>query len=973
MTGILPETCSKQKARLAGQSPLTRKKEKEQSTNKQTMRIKHLFIGALLFLATGATAQNEMAGMPPAPVDAAVKVGRLDNGLTYYIRKNNYPAGKVNFYIAQKVGAIQERDDQDGLAHLLEHMAFNGSTHFADDSVVKFMDSTGAGWNAYTTADHTVYYFTGVASDRPALVDSCLLVLSDWSEGLTLTEDQIETERDVVHNEYRGHNAMQRLMRAANADLFPNSIYGKRTVIGSMDVIDHCNPETLRAYYRKWYFPGNQAVVVVGDIDPEKIEASIKKLFGGLPVNKEATKATPVLIEDNEEPLFAFGSHQEVTQTYFQIYRKIDYVAPQEKATIAYFMMDPLYEIVNTMFNNRMQKVCQEPNSNLVGVQAMMGNYAGTALTRDAEQIVAVPRPGKDKEAFNEVFREMKRVGEFGFTESEFKHAKEAYMASLEQAYTNRATITNDAHAQKLISNFLGNEPYATIEQRYDMFKQIIPMLQLAEINEMAKELINVNGKNFAMSIIMPEKDGKTTFTKADLPTMFKNASAQKVEAYIDNTKEEPMMTTMPKAGKIVSEKALNQFGAKELTLSNGAKVILKKTNLKANEILMSATAPGGTSITKNESLVMKKLFPEIGMIHGLGTKGLNDLSSIAQTKMTSIDASVSNDIHSLQGATNNENVETLMQMINLSFTDVKKDEGFLQLIAQYLKGKMATKANDPDAVMEDSVAYYTHSKKLEHLSPDASDFDKIDYNRATEIYKQLFSNAGEFTFTFVGSFDEAQIRTLIEKYIASLPASKAKSDLTDTRYYTNGKVQKTFKFKMATPQDKTIDLYRSDKVEYNLANALNARALGQYLGNKMFEIIREKESAVYTPMPSAELESDLTGHYFKIECELATNPEKTDIANKLAKEIIFDAQTKITNEDVARVKEAILKSHQDAVKRNGYWLSVLSDYAIYGVDKANSFDAVMKAMSPKTLGEVAKQVLKTGNHVQVIMKAEKK
>lgn len=936
------------------------------------MRIRNIFMAALVLFATSATAQNEMADMPKAPVDEAVKVGHLDNGLTYYIRKNNYPEGKVNFYIAHKVGAVQERDDQDGLAHLLEHMAFNGSKNFPDDSVVKFMDKTGGGWNAYTTADHTVYFLTGIAANRTAQVDSCLLVLSDWSQGLTLTADQIETERDVVHNEYRGHNAIQRLLRAANADLFPNSIYGRRTVIGSMDVIDKCNPETLRAYYRKWYFPGNQAIVVVGDIDPAKIEASIKRLFSGLKPAKEATKATPVMVDDNEKTLYAFGSHQEVSQELFQLYRKTDYIAPEEKVALPYLYLSPMYSLVNLMFNNRMQKIAQAPESSITFAQASMEGYAGHTLTRDAETVIAVPKPGKEKEAMAQIIREMNRIGQFGFTESEFKHAKEAYKASLDNLYNNRATITNDAYAQKLIKNFLEGEPYSTIEQTYEMYSQILPMLPLANINELAKSIINTDEKNFAISVILQEKDGKTGFTKAELPAIVNAARAEKVEAYVDNTKEEPMMLKEPKAGKIVSEKPLKQFGAKELTLSNGAKVILKKTDLKANEILMMATAAGGKSIGKKENLAMRRLWDDAAGIHGLGTKGINDLANMAQTKMTSVDAGISNDLHYLSGSTVNENIETLMQMINLSFTDVKKDEAYYKLIMQYMKGQFESKATKPEVVMQDSVAYYNHNKQLDALSPDVKDFDNLDYDRALELYRQLFNNAGEFTFTFVGSFDEATIRPLIEKYIASLPSSKKKAELVDMRNYTKGKVQKSFSFKMSNPQSKIIDTYRSEKVPYTLDNLLNSKALSQYLWNKMFEIIREKESAVYTPMPRVSLENDLTGSYITIGCELATNPEKTAIAEKLAKEIIFDAQTKVTDDDVARAKEAIYKNHTDAVKLNSYWLDVLSDYATYGIDKANGFDAVMKAMSPKTLGNIAKTVLKSGNHVQVIMNAEK-
>lgn len=619
-----------------------------------------------------------------------------------------------------------------------------------------------------------------------------------------------------------------------------------------------------------------------------------------------------------------------------------------------------------------MQKIAQSPESDITVAQGSVDSYAGHALTRDAEGIVVVPKSGKEKEAMAQIIREMNRIGQFGFTESEFKHAKEAYKASLDNLYNNRATITNDDYAQALIKNFLEGEPYSTIEQVYELYNQILPVLPLAAINELAKSLINVNEKNFAISVIMQEKDGKTAFTKAELPAIVEAARAEKVEPYVDNTKEEPMMLKEPKAGKIVSEKPLKQFDAKVLTLSNGAKVILKKTDLKANEILMMASAPGGKSIGKKESLAMRKLWTEISSIHGLGTKSLNDLANIAQTKMTNIEAGISNDLHYISGSTVNENVETLMQMINLSFTDIKKDENYYKLVTQYMKGKLETKASDPEMVMADSVAYYNHNKQLDALSPDVKDFDNINYDRALDLYRQLFNNASDFTFTFVGSFDEATIRPLIEKYIASIPASKKKAELVDMRTYTKGKVQKSFSFKMSNPQSKIIDTYRSDKVAYTLENQLNARALGQYLWDKMFEIIREKESAVYTPMPSVSLEEDLTGNYITINCELATNPEKTEIAEKLAKEIIFDSQTKITNDDIARAKEVLNKTHTEAVKQNNYWLNVLSDYATYGVDRANGFDAVMKAMTPQTVGNIAKMVLKTGNHVQVIMNAEK-
>lgn len=935
------------------------------------MKIKHLLVAALLVFAGGASAQGTDQ-MPMMPVDSAVVVGHLDNGLTYYIRHNNYPAGKVNFYIAQKVGAIQEEDSQDGLAHFLEHMAFNGSTHFPDDAVVKFMDGIGGQWNAFTTADHTVYHINGVSNERQSVIDSCLLVLSDWSEGLTLTEDQIQTERDVVHNEYRSHSATQRILRASLADLFPNSQYGRRTVIGSMDVIDNSNPETLRSYYHKWYFPGNQAIVVVGDIEPAKIEASIKKLFGSLPVPKGATKAVELPVEDNEETLFSSGSDKEVTQTVYLIYRKKDVVTPEEKQTIPYLFQQDLEALINSMFNNRMMKISQSPESNLISASTTQMEYGMHARTRQSQMIQVLPKLGKEKEAFREIVREMNRVGQYGFTESEFKMAKESFKSSIDQTYNNRATITNDTYAQSLIDNFLNGEPYPTIEQTYPIHSQVVPMLPLAAVNEYAKTLINADGRNLAIVAVASEKDGKPSITKNDLMALLPAARDEKIEAYADSTKEEPMLAHEPVAGKIVSEKENKTLGFTELKLSNGAKVVLKKTDLKANEILFMATAAGGESIGKRENLATRKVFSGLLPIHGLGAMNFIDLVNVIQTKQTAIQPGVSNDLHYLNGQTNNENIETLMQMAYLSFTDVKKDDAFFQQAIQGIKAGIASKANDPEQVMNDSVMFYNHSQRAEVLSLDEDEIAQIDYDHIIELRKQLFKNPAEFTFTFVGSFDEATIRPLIEKYIASIPSDGSKSALEDNRFYTKGIVDRAFTMKMGNPQSITRDFFCSDKIDYTLPNTINVSALSQVLWNKMFEIIREKESAAYTPMPSAKLDNDLTGSYLVISSEVATNPEKTELANRLITEIISDIPTKVTDEDVQKAKESIAKSHADRVKTNEYWLDVLTDYDIYGVDKATDFDKELKAVSTKTVGDVARQILKSGNHVRVVLNAVK-
>lgn len=938
------------------------------------MKIKQVFV-AILCLFSGTMMAQDVQVMPATPKDAAVKVGHLDNGLTYYIRHNEYPKGKVNFYIAQKVGAIEEEDNQNGLAHLLEHMAFNGSKHFPDDSVNNFIFSLGATFNAYTKSDNTVYYIDGVSNERQSAIDSCLLVLSDWSSGLTLTEEQIQTERDVVHNEFRSHSALQRIIFNSVQDLFPDSKYGKRTIIGDMNVIDNCSPETLRAYYHKWYYPGNQAIIVVGDIDPDKIEASIKRIFAPLPVPEGATKAITIAVPDNEKTLYSYGSNKEVNPTVFLLTRKLLDSSLDMRSYLPYYMEKEIQELVSTMFNNRMMKLTQKPESSLMQVVTMASTYGNTQqnYSRPGQLIQAVPKVGKEKEAFQELFREMNRIGQYGFTESELKLGKEAAKTALDDAYNNRTTITNDAHAQKLVNNFLTNEPYPSEEQTHDMLLQVLQFLPLQAVNELAKTLINADEKNLGVIVAAQERDGKAVITKEDLAQLASNGRAEKVEQIPDNVKEEPMMLTEPEPGKIVSEKENKALGAKELTLSNGIKVMLKKTDFKADEIVASVVAKGGKSVLSNETSGMQKAFSEVLSAHKLGTKGFVDIINIAQTKNTIIMPSVTNDVHSLVGQTNNANLETLMQEINLSFTGVSKDEAYFQQVLQALSASIAGKKEDPKKNVLDTLRLYMHNKDARFLSLNEEEIAQINADRVLEIYNNLYGNPGEFQFSFVGSFDESAIRPLIEKYIASLPVNKKNTEVKDSRNYTQGKVLKEFTMKMENPQSVTRDFYRSAPVAYTLQNKVNATALSFVLWNKMFEIIRERESAAYTPQPGATLENDLNGSYFEIISEVGTNPNKTKIANKLISEIIEAVPTATTEADVQKAREIILKQYMDQVKTNEFWQDVLTDYQIYGIDKITGWEEAVKAVSPASVGAVAREILKSGNHVRVVMNAEKK
>lgn len=940
------------------------------------MKLKQLFIVALLVASTTAVAQEDNGGagmqMPPMPTDTAAIIGHLDNGLTYYIRHNNYPEGKVNFYIAQRVGAVQEEDDQNGLAHFLEHMAFNGSKHFPDDSVVKFMDGLGASWNAYTTADHTVYFVQGVGSDKESALDSCLLLLSDWSEGLTLDEKQLNDQRDVVHNEYRSHPAMQRLMYQALPKLFPDSRYGERTVIGSMDVIDHCNSDRLRDYYHTWYYPANQAIIIVGNIDAKKYEQKVKDLFSALPVPSGAKKAEDLQVADNDTTLYYAGSDKEMQITAFVTFRKDEVLPPEIKQTVPYLLIDDLKELGSTMFNDRMRKLAQQPDANFVQVEIGDGEYGLTARTRKAQQVQIVPKPGKEKDALRQGLIEMKRVAQYGFTESELKHAKETFKSALQKEYDNRSTVKNDDYAQVYIENFLDQEPTATIDELYPIQNQILPMLQLAMVNQAVQPSFSIAPENFAVMALAQEKDGKPVITLDDVKGIVNEVRNTEVTAPVDTVKEVPLMPVLPKVGKITAEKKNQKLGYTELALSNGAKVILKKTDFKANEILAMAVAKGGDAIANGLNLPSRQLFSELFTIHGLGTKSAMDLVNLQQTTQTSVEDGISNDLHYLNGSTTNENLETLMQELNLSFTGVTKDEASNQQLMQVLKSVVSTKGNNPKIVINDSTNFYNHKRLTEYLTPDAASLDNIDFDGILKLRQQAFSNAADFTFIFVGSFDDNTIRPLIEQYIASIPGKKAKEEVTDNRNYTDGNVSREFNMSMGNPQSVTTDTYRSTKVPYSLKSSVNASVLSQVLWNKEFEIIRERESAAYTPQPSASIENDLTGTYLFIKSNLQTNPEKTARANFLADSIVVNTAKWVTADDVQKGREAIAKSHSENVKKNSYWVDVLSDYAVYGIDKFTGYDEALQAVTPATVGETANTVLSSGNHVRVIMNAVK-
>lgn len=516
------------------------------------MKLKKFFAAAIVLLTAGQ-AMAQM--MPPIPVDKDVRIGHLDNGLTYYIRHNSFPEHVASFYIAQKVGSINENDDQRGLAHLLEHLAFNGSEHFQGNSLQEYLQSIGVEYgrnlNAYTSIEKTVYYFTDVPTTRVSAVDSCMLILKDWSNGISLTKEAINDERDVVHNEYRMRMVgQQRILERALPKLYPGCKYGYRMPIGLMSVVDGCDPETLRAYYRKWYRPDNQAIIIVGDVDVDHIEAQIKKLFGGIKVPANAAKVVPVEVPDNNQGIYVVDKDKEQQMGIFQIFMKHEATPDSLKNGVDYLLKGYMDNIFASMMNARFSEKSQEPDCPYLQAGTNIGDYL-LSSTKEALTSFGAAKDGQMKEAYAAVMRELKRAHDFGFTATEYQRAKDEFMSQMEKAYTNRDKMKNEQFTTQYVDNFTSNEPIPSVEDEYQIYQMLVPHIPVEAVNQYAKQLICETDTNLVSLVMMREADGAVYPTEQELADIVKQVRGEKLEAYVDNVKQEPPIAQEPKAGKI--------------------------------------------------------------------------------------------------------------------------------------------------------------------------------------------------------------------------------------------------------------------------------------------------------------------------------------------------------------------------------------------------------------------------------------
>ncbi|MBQ7689579.1 MAG: insulinase family protein [Muribaculaceae bacterium] len=940
------------------------------------MKIKHLLAAALMIV--GCTAMAQMPQMPPIPVDEAVRMGTLPNGLTYYVRHNDYPEHKVNFYIAQRVGSIQEEESQRGLAHFLEHMAFNGSENFHGEGkgVIDYTRTLGvefgADLNAYTSTDETVYNINNVPSTRQSALDSCLLILRDWSCGLLLEDEEIDKERGVIHEEWRlRSSASQRIFERNLETIYPGSKYGKRMPIGLMSVVDGFKYNELRDYYHKWYRPDNQAIIVVGDIDVDYMEGKIKSMFTPIKLAPNAAQVVAEPVPDNDEIIIVSDKDKEQPYSVVQLFFKHDPTPREEKATMAYMIEDYATDILASMFNSRLSEKAQEPDCPFLQAGCGDGSFIMTN-NKEAFQFYALPKDGQVNEALQAIMTEVLRARQHGFTATEFIRAREEYMSQLERTYNERNKISNERYGRSYAANYLTGEPIPSIEQEYQIMQQLTPMLPVELINELLPEVFPENDKNMVVVIFNQEKDGADYPTTQTLKAAIDAARNTPVEAYVDNVKDEPLIAKLPKPGKIKKETKNTILGYDELTLSNGVKVILKKTDFKENEVRLFAESKGGSSLYGKNDWANCALFDAVLAVSGRGEFDNTELEKAMAGKQASASLSLSTSYERLNGNSTVKDMETMFQLAYLEFTDIRKDEKGFNTLTTMLETVLKDKNLQPEAVFGDSVNVTINNHNWRDMPFEAENIKDINYDRVLQIAKERTANAADYTFYVVGAFDEQLVRQYLCQYIATLPAKGKAENWVNVDERPVGQTLNHFTRKMETPKAISRMYWYSNTNPYSLENTILASIAGEVLDKVYLQKIREDAGAAYSPGANGSVSMVGDQVYTTLMGAVNMKPEMADLALKIMREEVQNMAKSIDPATVQDIKEAMLKNFDTAVKENGYWVNTLSMYVGRGVDNYTNYKAVLNSVTPEKVSAFVRDViLSTGNNVEVVMLPE--
>jgi len=934
--------------------------------------MKSLLIALVVFasvnVAWSQSSEVEKALQKPIPLDPNVKVGQLDNGLTYYIRQNEKPEDKVEFRLVINAGSMQENDKQLGLAHFTEHMAFNGTENFKKNELVDYLQSAGvkfgADLNAYTSFDETVYILP-IPTDEETL-DNGLTVLEDWASGLLMTGEEIDKERGVVLEEWRlGQGASQRMRDEYFPILFKDSRYAERLPIGKKEILENFEYEALRSFYQDWYRPNLMAVIAVGDIDPVEMEKEIKKRFGDLKNPKKPKEKKLFEVPAHEETYVSIVSDKEANFNQIQMYYKHD---NEEMKTLSDLRRDLVYSMYNGMLSQRLNELRQSANPPFL--------FAGTSFSsmvrsKSAYSSFAIVGENGFERGVKVLAEENKRIKEHGFTASELDRYKKTFLNRAEKSVKELDKTESGRFASAYIQHFLRENPIPGAEFEYEFYQNLINTITLPEINMLADKW--VTDENRVIVLTGAEKEGVEMPTEEAILSILDEVESSEIEAYQDEEVAESFMKKAPTPGKVVSKTVHEDLGVTELELSNGVKVVLKPTEFKNDEVKMRAFSFGGHS-----QYEMEDYYSASNATSLISEAGVSDFSNTEIQKMLSgktvrVNPYISSLSEGFRAEASPEDLDEMFQLTNLYFTAPRMDE---EAFGSYISKNKMLYGN----LMSNPQFYY--SDKLSMILsqdnprgggfPKAENLDKIDFQRAYDIYNERFADASDFTFVFVGNFDVESLTPLLETYLGSLPTVDRKDDWVDLGIRPPKGVVKEEIIK-GTDQKSYATIIYHGETEYDKEKSYQLKSLGELVTNELIDILREEKSGVYGVGASGSMQR-LPESRYSFRIAFPCGPENVDELVKTTHEILADIKENgVKEEDLDKVKEAQLKGLKENLKKNDYWLNRLYSFYYYDDDLSNFIvtEDKIKGLTAEDLKMVANEFLNEDQFVQAILLPE--
>ena len=911
-----------------------------------------------------------MSAQTPLPLNPQVRHGVLPNGLSYYLLKNTEPEGRANFYIAQKVGSTLENQDQLGLAHFLEHMAFNGSKNFPGKNMLNYLQSKGirfgADINAYTSFDETVYNINSIPTSDEALMDSVLLALHDWSCALSLEGDEIEAERGVIHEEWRSRNdANTRMFNAVLPQLFDEYQYAQMP-IGTMEVVLNFPHEALRSYYEKWYRPDQQGIVIVGDFDVDVMEKKVIDLFSKIEMPENAAERTYPPVSDNVEPKYITFEDPELQRTLIQLSFKKEKLPFEFRNSVEGYIQSYVVEsILSAMINNRLSEMSQKADCPFVYAGVSFDNY-WVAKTKYSFNVTIIPKDDV-KSAFEVAMSEIVRACKTGFNDSELQRVKDQMLSSYEKMYNEREKTDSDDRAQEIIRHFIDNEPTPGIEAEYQMMQQMLPMIPVQIFNDFAKQILTK--ENQVLLVSQPQVEGKTLPAKEEMLSILDNAMNAEYEAYVDEVITDPLIEKMPKKGKIKKEYK-GKFGTTVMELSNGAKVIVKPTDYAADQIAFNAFSIGGqfNALENKEANPSElKLISAAVEASKFGTFDNIKLRKYLAGKNVGISFQMGKAIDNIYGQSTVKDLETMLQLNYLYFTDIRPDaETYNATIEQY-RAMLKNAEKNPNTIFMDNVYKTWYDNNPIYTQLKYADLDAANYETMLNVAKKHLDNAADYTFTFVGNVDIDALRPLVEQYIATLPANKKKHDkLVYTGSQAKGQIVNDFKQEMETPSVQVFNVYSDNNIAYSIENEVKLSLLSDVLDIVYTNTLREEEGGTYSPATQAMI-NPFNNEWTVLYMFVTGDDSKEKLCKRAHEEFLKLLAEGTNEENFNKVKDAALNQYQINSKNNSYWQEAIYQNEM-GQDVATNHEAAIKNLTLEEFNAFIKNLYNGNNRMQVIM-----